>query len=122
MTLMHENERRIWYCLYDHVEPVLDDDGDDTGDKVVVYGPPQPLLCCVHAPSGESRPFAFGSMESYQYVITTLDMTCPISEHSALFVDREPKSGEDGNAADCSVLQVARYPHSIAYKVARVRQ
>ena len=43
MKLMERNKVPFWYCLFDRKEPILDEDGNDTGDQKVFYAEAVPI-------------------------------------------------------------------------------
>ena len=47
MKLMKRNLKPVHYCLYKGREPLLDDDGNETGEYQVGYESPVELQCSV---------------------------------------------------------------------------
>ena len=100
MKLMKRNLKPVHYCLYKGREPLLDDDGNETGEYQVNM---------------------FGNLESYDKVLITDDTNCPIDENTLLFVDKEPEFGNDGNPlCDYRVRRVAKSLNSISYAISKV--
>ena len=63
----------------------------------------------------------FGNFISYDKVIVTDDLTCPIDENTVLFIDKSPEYDDDGNPLyDYIVKRVARSLNSISYAVSKV--
>ena len=92
MKLMKRNLQPVWYALYDTKEPIRDEKGD-----------------------------MFGNLESYDKVLITDDMSCPIDENTVLFIDREPTFNADGSPAfDYIVRRVAKSLNNISYAVSKV--
>ena len=121
MRLMKRNLTPIFYCLYEGKQPLLDEDGYETGEYKVGYGEPVKLLCSVSPATGYAQVNVFGNLESYDKVLITDDMDCPIDENSFLFVDKEPEFSEDGRALfDYGVKRVAKSLNLISYAISKV--
>lgn len=118
MRLMRINTRTIHYSLYEGLgDPIVDDDGFETGEREILFSSPVPLVCNVSVAGGEAWAEVFGTLENYERVIITDDMTCPIDENSRLWIDTSP----EGNAPyDYVVWRVAKYINHIAYAVRKV--
>ncbi len=91
MRALKRNKVPFWYCLFDHKEELLDEDGNKTGEFVVYYHEPVPLMGNVSVAHGEVQEELFGPSISYDKVILLEDPACPIAEDSVLFVDKEPE-------------------------------
>ena len=120
MKLMPINTRSIHYATYlGQGEPILDDDGYETGERAPQYADPEELVCNVGAvEKGEAWIAVFGVSEDYDRVIVTDDMECPIDENTVLWVDVSP---EDDTPYDYTVWRVSRYLNHIAYAVKKVK-
>lgn len=118
---MRRNLRPIWYALCQgRGEPILDDDGYETGDGNVTYSDPEKLVCNVAAVSaGEAYTALFGISDEYDRIIVTDKLDCPIASDSVLWVDHEP--AQDGSVPyDCTVWRVAKFLNHVAYAVKTV--
>lgn len=123
MRLVERNKTTVYYRLYQGMELVVDEQGYETGEKVVAYDDPVAIRVNVSPATGHSSIEQFGTLEGYDKVIVTEDMTCPIDEHSVLYVDSEPVTDEEGNvtnAYDYIVKRVARSLNLISYAIAKV--
>lgn len=121
MRCMERNKAGFFYLLYDRKEPVTDEDGNETGEETVVYKEAVPFRANVSAATGSSQVEQFGALSGYDKVIVTDDMSCPIDEHSVLFLDKEPEYGDDGRPLyDYMVKRVAKSLNSISYAVTKV--
>lgn len=123
MRLVERNKTTIYYRLYQGMELVKDEQGYETGEKVVAYDDPVAIRVNVSPATGHSSIEQFGTLEGYDKVVVTEDMTCPIDEHSVLYVDSEPVTDEEGkvtNAYDYIVKRVARSLNLISYAIAKV--
>lgn len=96
MILMKRNLQQIWYCVLAQEETVYDDEGYETGEKILVYEDPQPLDCNVGTASGETVFARFGVTENYDLIMMTDKMDVPIDDTTVLFVDKEPAFDDDG--------------------------
>lgn len=119
MRLQKRNLQSIYYCLFEGKNPVLDDDGYETGEFTNGYSTVKMLKCSVSTASGQVQSETFGSLEGYDKVIITDDMQCPIDEHTILFVDKMPINN-DSDGYDYIVKRVAKSLNHIAYAVKKV--
>lgn len=121
MKVMERNKRTFWYCLYDRKDPIIDEDGNETGEEQIVYKPAQSLRANISAASGSSQVEQFGNLAGYDKVIVLDDTSCPIDENTVLFIDKEPEYGEGGNPLyDYMVKRVARSLNSVSIAVTKV--
>lgn len=121
MKVMERNKRTFWYCLYDRKEPIIDEDGNETGEEQIVYKPVQSLRANISAASGSSQVEQFGNLAGYDKVIVLDDTSCPIDENTVLFIDKEPEYGEDGNPLyDYRVKRVAKSLNSVSIAATKV--
>lgn len=123
MKLQKRNLTPIWYCLYNAQSVAYDESGNETGEKKTTYAAPVKLMCNVSPARGTAQAETFGSLESYDKVIMTDDMSCPIDENTVLFVDKAA-SYDDKTCKpigfDYKVLRVAKSLNVIAIAVAKV--
>lgn len=121
MKVMERNKRTFWYCLYGRKEPIIDEDGNETGEEQIVYKPVQSLRANISAASGSSQVEQFGNLVGYDKVIVLDDTSCPIDENTVLFIDKEPEYGEDGNPLyDYRVKRVAKSLNSVSIAATKV--
>lgn len=122
MKLMKRNLTSVNYCLYNERIPLMDDDGYETGEYGVGYTPPVEMQCSVSPATGYAQAQMFGNFESYDKVLITDDMSCPIDENTVLFIDKEPEFDKDGKPIfDYTVRRVAKSLNSISYAVSKVK-
>lgn len=122
MRLMKRNLKPVWYCLYKGEEFVKDEDGYESGEKQVAYHEPVKMMCNVSPATGYAQTEIFGNLESYDKVLITDDMSCPIDENTVLFIDTEPSFTDDGKPMyDYTVRRVAKSLNSISYAVRKVK-
>lgn len=121
MKILNRNKQSIYYCLYQGKESLVDEEGYETGEPVAKYSEAAPLRASVSAASGTAQVEQFGSFINYDKVIVTDDLSCPIDEHSVLFIDKAPEYNADGTPKyDYVVHRVARSLNFIAYAVGKV--
>lgn len=121
MKTMERNKTPFWYLLYDKKVPVMDGDGNETGDYRVIYKEAVQRKENISAATGSAQVEQFGNFISYDKVIVTDDLSCPIDENSVLFIDKEPEYDPDGNPLyDYIVKRVAKSLNSISYAVSKV--
>ena len=121
MKVMERNNRTFWYCLYDRKEPIVDEDGNETGEEQIVYKPAQSLRANISAASGSSQVEQFGNLAGYDKVIVLDDTSCPIDENTVLFIDKEPEYDEDGKPLyDYMVKRVAKSLNSVSVAATKV--
>lgn len=121
MKLMKRNLTPVHYCLYFDRIPLLDDDGYETGEYKVGYGEAVQLLCSVSPATGYAQAEMFGNLESYDKVLITDDMTCPIDENTVLFIDKAPEFENGKPKYDYTVRRVAKSLNAISYAVSKVK-
>lgn len=121
MRTLERNKTAFHYCLYLRKEDVVDTGGYELGEKQVVYDAPVEMKANISAATGQSQVEQFGNFISYDKVIVTDDMTCPIDENSVLFIDKQPEFDEDDNPLyDYIVKRVAKSLNSISIAVSKV--
>lgn len=121
MKLMKRNLTPVYYCLYSERVPLKDDDGYETGEYKVGYGEAVQLMCSVSPATGYAQAEMFGNLESYDKVLITDDMTCPIDENTVLFIDKEPEFEDGKPKYDYTVRRVAKSLNAISVAVSKVK-
>ena len=121
MKLQKRNLVSIYYCLYDRMEPILDDYGNETGEQEIIYGEPVKLTCSVSTAAGTAQIQAFGNLDSYDKVLIIEDKDCPIDENAVLFIDKEPDYEEGKPAYDYIVKRVAPSLNFLFCAVSKVK-
>lgn len=94
MRTLNRNKRPFWFCLYDEEINVIDEYGNETGEKIVKYGTPTKMLANISPASGYAQTEQFGNLDNYDKVIVTDWMDCPIDENTVLFIDKAVEYGE----------------------------
>lgn len=120
---LKRNQKTFWYALYlDEVEQT-DSDGLYTGDIGPGYGEPVQMKANISASKGNAELELFGEDLKYSKTIATDDLSCPITEESAIWIDREPED-ENKNAIPHNyvVKGIAKSLNHIIYAVAKAEQ
>jgi len=111
------NRTPFYYALYEGNTPAVDNDGYYTGETAVTYS--EPVLFesgCISPATGQSAVEQFGTLEDYDKVIVTGDMSCPIDENSVLWIDADTK-----DPYDYIVKRVAKSKNGISIAVRKVK-
>ncbi len=87
------NDQKFWYCLLDPTieHALIDEYGNETGEIIPHYESAVSMYANISPARGQSQTEQFGNLDNYDKVIVTRDMSCPIDEHSVLFVEKEPE-------------------------------
>lgn len=85
MRALHRNKRTIHYALYEGDAPILDANGNETGENASIYSEVRALRCNVSATFGEEVVQAFGSLPNYERVICVADNACPLAEQAVVW-------------------------------------
>ena len=91
MRCLKRNMTPFWYCLYESSEDQYDEYGNLLPEPLVTYAEPVQMMANISAATGQAQTEMFGGLDSYDKVIVTADMGCPIDEHTVLFIDKEPE-------------------------------
>lgn len=121
MRLQQRNLRTIYYCLYQGKEALTDDQGYETGEMKLTYGVAIAMRANVSHASGFAQTEVFGTLDNYDKVVMTDDMSCPIDENTVLFIDKDPEYDADGKPVyDYTVRRVAKSLNVINIAVRKV--
>lgn len=92
MRGLNRNKRTFYYCLFDNDDTkILDENGNETGEPIRIYKSAISMRANISQATGTSVAEQFGNLESYDKVIVTTDLKCPIDEHTVLFIDKAPE-------------------------------
>lgn len=131
MRCLRRNMVPFWYALYGGRAPILDENGDDTGQYEVRYGDPIRAYGNISAAAGDVSTRPFGDSLDYDKVIAYEHADTPIDEHAVLWIDTQPECSEDGSLVvdengeaatpwDYVVRKVARSLNSVLIAVSKV--
>lgn len=111
MRNLKKNQRKLWYALYQGKIPILDENGDKTGDYTTGYSPPVQFEASLSPGNGSAQREVFGIGIDLTRSISTTDMSLPITETSLVWHETKPGLLEDGSAdPDTADYEVAAPP------------
>ena len=121
MRDLKRNLQTLYYALYQSNTNATDTSGNLTGERKKVYGDPVQMKANISPARGVADVEIFGKDLDYTRSVLTHDMTCPITETSILWIDKEPTDG-NGNAVPHNyvVTQIAKGLNNIVYAVRKV--
>lgn len=120
MRIMERNKTAFYYCLYAGETQNLDENGYETGEKTVKYSPAVKIRANISPATGSAQVEQFGNLASYDKVIVTDDVNCPIDENTVLFIDSAPTYKDGLPQYDYTVWRVARSLNSVSIAVRKV--
>ena len=121
MRTLLRNKKPFYYCNFLRKEAIVDEYGNETSEYRVVYGAAIKAYANISAATGYAQTEQFGNLDSYDKVIVTGDLKCPIDENTVLFIDKAPEWDSDGNPKyDYIVRRVAKSLNSIAIAIRKV--
>lgn len=142
------NDRRFWYSQYltdrvpgdvaiagagivgisvvnddePNVDYLYDEYGNETGERQLHYAEPVEMYANISPASGQKQVERFGTLENYDKVIVTRDLSCPINEHTVLFVDKTPERNDKQQLLyDYVVMGIAKSLNSISIAIRKVQ-
>ena len=124
MRCMLRNKSKFYYASYMGETAIIDEYGNETGERKVVYSNPIEYFGNVSAAQGEVQSRQFGESESYDKVIVLDDINAPIDEHSVLWIDTLPHLNEYGDVDtpyDYCVKKVARSLNGLSIAIRKVK-
>lgn len=90
MRALEKNKRKIYYALYNGKTSLTDSQGYLTGEFSISYGQITSMYINISPGRGESDLELFGTNISYDHVMTTTDLNCPINENAVVWYEKEP--------------------------------
>lgn len=85
------NRQEIWYALYLRDGPVIDDEGNDTGETDPIYDSPIKAMLNISPATGVAENQLFGNFADYTHTIATA-REFPFDEQTVMWVGT-PVSG-----------------------------
>lgn len=122
MRGLARNKITLYYALYDDAIPILDENGNDTGQTRAGYLNPVKIRARVTPNKGKADEEAFGITTDYDRVIITTKRL-PILENSVAWVDTLPAIKEDGSTDtphDFKVVKIAPDINVFQYAIKKV--
>ena len=124
MRSLARNKQKIYYALYSGKTEVRDEWGNLTGEPQLSYGTPTEYHINVSAARGTAEVEQFGINANYTKTMVTNDLSCPITETTRLWINREPSVTVGEVTTDIPhnyvVVSVARSINSITYAIREV--
>lgn len=139
MRSLERNKQKMYYSTYSNSITVyekdengniiyIDIDGQqvpvETGDVTKAYSLPIEFKENVSSAKGESENEVFGVNLDYTKVISTTDLTLPISETSKIWKETEPVIKADDtvdiDSADYSVVAIGKSLNSVLYAIKKL--
>ncbi|CUO99619.1 Uncharacterised protein [[Eubacterium] contortum] len=108
MRDLKKNTRDMWYALFEEKRPVLDENGDETGDEEIRYSTPVKFEANLSPGKGAAQAEAFGTDVDFTRAVSTTNLELPIVETSLVWYETDPGLLADGTAD----------PNSADYEVA----
>lgn len=109
MRNLKKNTRKLWYSNYNGNIPILDENGDETGDYDSGYDAPVLFFGSLSASRGNAYADVFGTNLDYSRTLSTVE-NLPIKEESLIWKS-EPGANADGTvdkeSADYTVAGIA---------------
>ena len=123
MRCLKRNQKSFWYALYKRETEQKDSNDLYTGEIGPGYETPVQMKANISASKGTADTELFGEDLQYSRTIVTDDLSCPITEESAIWIDREPED-ENKNAVPHNyvVKAIAESLNHIIYAVAEAEQ
>lgn len=104
MRSLRKNQRTLFYALYEGKNPILDENGDYTGESTDVYSLPRKVKLNLSSGKGSARKDLFGMNIDFDRTLSTTDFSLNIVENSLIWYETEPiylKNGSvDTDSAD----------------------
>ena len=115
------NKTAVYYANYIEKQPILDENGDETGDTVDGFTEPVRVRVNISANKGEAYAQPFGNNLEYEKTISS-SHPLPFTEGTRIWQQTEPPKGiNDGDTADYYVVAVARaQDKSVVYALKQV--
>lgn len=118
MKQLKRNKRKFWYSKYLGKTAITDENGNLTGESAVSYSEPVECEGNVSFPTGFANVEKFGTIVSYDILITLEDPDTPIDETTVLWVyNKDPET----EPFDFEVRRVARSLNSATLQCAEAK-
>lgn len=124
MRTAQRNATAFWYRLYTGKTELTDEYGNATGEYEVTYSAPVKAFANISPATGISSIEQFGTLENYDKVLVTTDMTLPVNEDSVLYIDTLPVQDlatHEWSVHDYIVRRVAKSLNGISIAVRKVK-
>lgn len=115
MRCLTRDMQLIYISNYENKEPILDDEGRDTGEYKIVRSEPVPVFANVSAASGSAQAEVFGTFLNYDRTVIIDNKNFEVSETAVLWIDKDTSKEHD-----YIVKRIAKTPNYLALAVSRV--
>lgn len=115
MRTLRRNKQTIHYAVFSGVTAVTDSNGLHTGEYEPSYGTITEAKMYVSPATRKATLEMFGITGSFDKILITDDMSCPISDTSIVWIDAPTTK-----ANDYVVVRVAKSLNHITYAVTQV--
>ena len=107
------NTRKVWYAFFEDQIPEVDEDGNYTGEQLLVYGKPHMTRANLSASRGVARNDVFGLNTSYSKTMSTSKMNLGIDEQTLIWDEQPTLLDDNSGRVD---------PKTAKYRVAAIAQ
>ena len=121
MRSLERNKQAFWYALYERSEPILDECGNEVGEKLI-YGNPIKESGNISEAVGSTEKELFGINAVYTKVINPMPKNFPMNDNSILWVDTVPRIAKDGRTDTPHDYVVAKVARSLNHKAYALKQ
>lgn len=115
MRNLARNTFEVGFKLYEGETEIIDEYGNKTGSPAPQYGEYQTVNMMVSPSRGVATDELFGTLIDYDRTMSTADTTCPIDEHSILWIDNPQDAPHN-----YFVVKKAKWKNSISYAIKAV--
>jgi hypothetical protein len=112
MRSLEINKTTVYYALYLGKQPILDENGDETGEFTKGYALPVKTRIRVSPNKGETNSQYFGAILDYDSTMVTNDIL-PLDEYSILWIGKTPELIDGTYPLDTSGNQITGHTHSV---------
>lgn len=112
MRSMERNKVDVWYALYNGKLPILDENGDETGEYTNGYALPVQIRIRVSPNMGEATNQLFGTLLDYDSTMITTD-NLPIDEYSIIWIGKTPVLNDGAYPVDLDGNLITGHTHTV---------
>lgn len=125
MRVMARNRWRGAWLSRKSLQPLLDEDGYETGETVAAWSEPVAFRCNVCPPKGNAEQSAFGTDVRYDYVMVLDAGERDIREGDRIWLSPDEPGWSDGSVSNAAksyrVERVSPSEHHVAYALASAK-
>lgn len=117
MRNLKRNTQIVYFKTFVGTTPNTNADGFLTGEETITYSELKTCDLCVSSNRGSNDANMFGTLEEYDRIATTSDVTCELDENSIVWIEADPNN----STHDYIVKRRAPWKNSIAFALSRVK-